>query len=209
MLRIKEVRKSQGLTQSQVADALGIHLSNYNKLENETADISMSRLQQIADVLHCEVVDLMEGHGQARTVTVKQHVAAGIWKESFEWSEDDWYEVAVPHDPEFRGVSLYAAETQGPSMNRVYPDGSAVIYTSVLETAEDLKVGRRYIIEIERSDGLREATIKKLWQDDTGKMWLLPESDDPRYQQPIDVSGAEGDNIRVVGRVVYSVRREP
>lgn len=208
MLRIKDIRKRQGLTQAQVADALGIHLTNYNKLENGTADLSLSRMEQISKVLHVEPSELISTGTGTRKVIVKQGVAAGIWAESPVWSEDEWYDVSVPDDPDLRRFTLHGAEMQGPSMNRRYPEGSALIYTSMVETAEDVIVGKRYIVEIERSDGLREATVKKLWRDEQGKFWLLPESNDPRYQQPIDIDGAEGDVIRIVGRVRYSVQRE-
>lgn len=208
MLRIKEVRKARGLTQAQVADHIGIHLTNYNKLENGQADITLSRLEELANLFKVGVSELVSPTRQMRMVTVKQHVAAGVWSESSMWPEDDWYDVPVPDDPELRKYTLYGAENSGPSMNRRYPDGSALIFTSLVETREHLVPGKRYIIEIERSDGLREATVKQLWKDDGGKLWLLPESTDPRYQQPIPLEGSDGDMIRIVGRIRYAVQRE-
>lgn len=209
MLRIKELRKAKGMTQAQVADELGIHLTNYNKLENGTADLTLKRMEEISKILDCEATDLISVKpAHTRMVTITQGVAAGVWSESTLWDEDQWYEVAVPDAPELRGVKLYGAEVHGPSMNRRYPEGSALIYTSMVERPEALIIGKRYIVEVERSDGLREATVKTLWRDDNGKHWLLPESTDPRYQAPIAVDGAEGDNVRVVGRIRYSVQRE-
>jgi phage repressor protein C with HTH and peptisase S24 domain len=93
-------------------------------------------------------------------------------------------------------------------MNKRYPEGSALIFTSIYETRETPQVGKRYIVETERPDGLREATVKTLWQDETGEHWLLPESTDPRYQQPIKLSDGDGNIVRIVGRVVFSVQRE-
>lgn len=208
MLRIKEIRKARGLTQAQVADKIGIHLTNYNKLENGQADVTLSRLEELADLFKVTVSELLAPLRKMRIVTVKQHVAAGIWSESPVWPEDDWYDVPVPDDPELRNFTLYGAESSGHSMNQRYPEGSALIFTSMLETREKLDAGKRYIVEIERADGLREATVKQLWRDDTGKLWLLPESSDPRYQQPIALEGENGDTIRIVGRVRYAVQRE-
>ncbi|PZR79129.1 MAG: XRE family transcriptional regulator, partial [Stutzerimonas stutzeri] len=31
-LRLKELREARGMTQQQMADAIGMHLTNYNKL---------------------------------------------------------------------------------------------------------------------------------------------------------------------------------
>lgn len=208
MMRLKEIRKSQGMTQQQVADALGLHLTNYNKLENGKTKLSAQQMEQLAKILHCSPSDFISRRSDVRVVPVRQYVAAGIWQESSTWDEEDWYDVAVPDEPEFRHFTLYGAETKGPSMNRRYPEGSALIYTSMMETGESPKPGRRYIIETERSDGLREATVKKLWQDDDGKFWLLPESHDPLHQQPIDLSAGDGEIVRIVGRVIYSVQRE-
>ncbi|MDX0426311.1 helix-turn-helix domain-containing protein [Sinorhizobium meliloti] len=208
MMRLKELRKAQGMTQQEVADALHLHLTNYNKLENGKTELTVGLMERLAEILHCDPVDFISNRGNVRIVRVSQRVQAGTWSESLVWDEDDWYEVAVPDDPAYRHFSLYGAETAGPSMNKRYPEGSALIYTDINETGESPLVGKRYIIERERSDGLREATVKTLWKDESGKFWLLPESSDPRHQEPIDLSGGDGDIVRIVGRVIYSVQRE-
>ncbi|MFN3833757.1 MAG: helix-turn-helix domain-containing protein [Allorhizobium sp.] len=208
MIRLKELREARGLTQQQVADAMGIHLTNYNRLENGVTELNLSKMKALAGILHCEPAELIFNPGHIRVVKVQQHVQAGVWAESNVWPEDDWYEVAVPDDEQWRSLSLYGAETRGPSMNKRYPEGSALIYTSMMDTGEKPQIGKRYIIEIERPDGLREATVKTLWRDDSGVYWLLPESTDPRHQAPIALNGSDGDLIRIVGRVIYSVQRE-
>ena len=93
-------------------------------------------------------------------------------------------------------------------MNKRYPEGTVVICTDAVQTGEEIIPGRRYVVERERSDGLREATIKTLWRDEHGRLWLVPESTDPRYQEPIPLHAAEDDTIRIVGTVRYSVQKE-
>jgi transcriptional regulator with XRE-family HTH domain len=213
MLRIKEVRKARGMTQAQVAQRLGLDLTNYNRLENGKTELTVSRMGQLGEILHCEPSEFLAPpqpvqNDNVRVVTVKQHVQAGQWAENLEWDRSDWYEVAVPADKAFAGLALYGAETKGPSMNKRYNEGSSLIYTNVIETGEAIVPGRRYIVETERPDGLREATVKMLWQDEAGEMWLLPESNDPRFSQPIPLRDAEHHIVRIVGRVVYSVQRE-
>ncbi|MCP4934810.1 MAG: S24 family peptidase [bacterium] len=143
-----------------------------------------------------------------RYVTVKSHVQAGEWAEDLQWDETDWYEVAVPDDPNLRPYTLYGAEARGPSMNKRYPEGTILVFTSAIETQEESQVGKKYIVERERVDGQREATVKTLHQDDSGKHWLLPESTDPLHQQPIEVNADDGDTVRLVGRVRFAVSRE-
>lgn len=208
MMRLKQIRKSRGLTQAEVAAAMGLDLGNYNKLENGHTELTLSKMQQLARILHCEPADFISDRSGVRFVLVRQKVEAGAWSESLEWDPEDWYEVAVPDDDQYKNLNLYGAETSGPSMNKRYPEGSALIYTSIIETGESPQVGKRYIVETERPDGLREATVKTLWKDEAGKKWLLPESTDPRHQQPIDLSDGDGSIVRIVGRIVYSVQRE-
>lgn len=207
-MRLKEIRKKRGLTQQDVADALDLHFTNYNKLENGKTELTLAMMERLAEILKCDPVDLISHRGDVRFVKVTQNIAAGVWSESHTWPEDDWYEVAVPDDAKYRNVNLYGAEASGPSMNKRYPEGSAIIYTSTIETGEHPEAGKRYLIEAERTDGMREATVKMLWRDETGKLWLLPESTDPRFQQPIDLTAGDGEIVRIIGRVVFSVQRE-
>lgn len=143
-------------------------------------------------------------------VKVASHVQAGDWAETWEWSDDEQYEVAVPADPLLNGFRLYGAETRGPSMNRRYSEGTVVVFTNVIETEESPVPGKRYVVQRTRSDGLMEHTVKLLHRDDDGKYWLIPESNDPLYQAPISIETGivDGDEVRIVGRVRYSVSRE-
>lgn len=206
--QLKKIRELSGLTQADVAAALGISTENYNRLEKGKTELTLTKMRTLGEIFHREPVDFISDHGSVRTVRVRQPVQAGQWSESPLWDEDDCYDVVVPDDPEYRSFTLHGAETRGPSMNKRYPEGSAIIYTDIHETGEQFVPGKRYIIEVERPDGLREATVKTLFRDETGKYWLIPESTDPRHQSPIDLSEGDGNIVRVVGKVVYSVQRE-
>ena len=202
------MREARGLTQRQVADAIPLSLPNYNRLENGHTKLNTERMQRLAAIFNCDPLELITEHHPTRTVPVRAYVEAGSWSESWEWEKEDWYEVAVPDDPDLRKYKLFGAETRGPSMNRRYPEGTVLIFTDAIETEEDIEVGKRYIVECERSDGMREATVKTLIADEQGKLWLMPESTDPRHQQPLEVGGNEGDTIRILGRVRYTVQRD-
>lgn len=143
-----------------------------------------------------------------RTVRVAAHVQAGDFVEHWEWPFDDQYDVAVPADANLAQYRLFAAETRGPSMNRRWPERTVVVFSSIEETEESPMAGRRYVVERLRADGLAEHTVKLLHQDDKGHFWLLPESNDPLHQAPIPVTGEDGDQVKILGRVHYSVSRE-
>lgn len=205
---LKRIREMSGKTQAEAAAALEITTENYNRLENGKTELTLKKIRKLAEFFNRQPTEFLESHGNVRSVRVRQFVQAGEWAESFLWDEDDCYDVSVPDDIELRNYTLYGAETRGPSMNKRYSEGSSIIYTSLFETGEMPLPGKRYIVERERPDGLREATIKTLFVDETGKHWLMPESHDPRHQQPISVEGNDGDTVRIVGKVVFSVQRE-
>lgn len=48
---IKKLRELRNYTQQYLADQLEISLSGYGKIERNETDVSLSRLQQIADIL--------------------------------------------------------------------------------------------------------------------------------------------------------------
>lgn len=177
---------------------------------------TIGSLGKLADVLQCQLPWLVGGsldtseNVSLRTVTVAAHVQAGQFAEAWEWNEGDQYPVAVPADPSLEGFKLYAAETRGPSMNRRWPEGTVVVFTNVVETGEMPTKGRRYVVERRRLGGDAEHTVKLLVQDADGKYWLMPESDDPRFQAPISVDEGTGDGdvVTIIGRVRYAVSRE-
>jgi hypothetical protein len=184
-------------------------------VQGKKLSVRTDKLESLARALQLDAKDLglskatsVSGDSAVRRVPVKGFVQAGHWAETWEWSDDDVYSVPVPDDPAFRPFGLHAAETRGPSMNKRYPEKTVLVFTDLIETGAQLELGKRYIVERERADGLREATVKTLWRDDGGKIWLLPESEDPRFQEPIPIDGGEDDTVRVVGRVVYAVSKE-
>lgn len=205
---LKERRLARGLSQAEVADQLGIATENYNRLETGKTELTLKKMERLARILHCRPIDFLVNQAGTRMVKVRASVQAGAWTESNEWPESDWYEVSVPDAEDLRRFPLYAAETRGPSMNKIYPEGTVVVFTAMADRPIDPQPGKRYIVERRRTDGMQEVTIKTLAKDDSGKFWLLPESTDPRFQAPIEINGNDGDTVQIIGNVVYSLRRE-
>lgn len=57
--KIKKIRELRNLTQDYMADALQMSQAGYGKIERDETDISLSRLQQIAEVLKVGFNDLI------------------------------------------------------------------------------------------------------------------------------------------------------
>lgn len=204
--------KELGLKPIPTATSVGLERGFIRDiLRGKKRTLKMDKIEPLARALKMDPDDLglgVLGGMQLRRVRVSGWVQAGLWDESSEFPDDEQYDVHVPKDDSLANFQLYGAEVRGPSMNRRYNEGTVLIFTRIDETGEDFQVGRRYIVERERADGLREMTVKKLWQDGDGTFWLLPESDDPRFQESIPLSGDEHDTIRIVGRVRYHVGRD-
>lgn len=214
--RIRKARLRANIPSvKEAADRLGVPYATYAAHENgsrvpdvETLVFYGKRYRVSVNWLATGAEDAIEAQG-LRRVTVKAHVQAGLWAESWEWPDSDAYDVYVEDLPELKSFRLYACETRGPSMNKKWPEKTVVVFTDVQETLEDPVPGKRYVVERQRTDGQAEHTVKLLHQDDDGRYWLIPESDDLRFQTPISVDdGVEGETIRIVGRVHFSVARE-
>lgn len=178
----------------------------------EEASASFQNVQSVLDAVG---IQLRQNEGEEnepglRRVMVTAHMQAGEWAESWEWEDSQKYPILIPDLPEYRSIRLYAAETRGPSMNKRYPERTVIVFNDVQETGEEPMPGKRYVVERRRVSGECEHTVKTLFLDNDGKHWLLPESDDPRYQSPISVDEGTGDDdtVIILGRVVFSVTRE-
>ncbi len=200
--------RERGLSRDEVADAVEAHPITISKLISGKTPLNSAWLEKFSKLFHVPPEQIIAAGPAVRVVKVRAYVQAGHWSESSDWPEDDWYDVAIPEDPALQTISLFGAETRGPSMNKRYPERTVLVHTSQVETGEDLILGKRYIIERERPDGTRETTVKTLSQDDDGKLWLMPESTDPRFQTAIPLDEELDAVVRVIGRVVYSVQRE-
>lgn len=206
--RIKELMRDRRLSRDDVADALDIHPVTVSKLISGKMQLTVDYLDRFAKLFAVEPSEIIAPKPSTRIIKVRGPLQAGLYHASTEWDEDDWYDVAIPDDPALRSVPLYAGETRGPSMNKRYPERTVLVFAHIEDLPEPLQVGKRYVVERVRADGLREATVKQLWQDETGRLWLLPESSDPRWQEPIPIEGGADDMVRILGRIRYSVQRE-
>ena len=57
--RIRDLRKAAGLSQQQVADALGVDRSAYTYFENGPVDVKLDRLIQLSDIFSVSLDQLL------------------------------------------------------------------------------------------------------------------------------------------------------
>lgn len=59
LMRIREVRKNRGWSQSEMAERLNVALKTYQNLESGATRIDIERLVQIASILGVELIELL------------------------------------------------------------------------------------------------------------------------------------------------------
>lgn len=214
---VKQALAHAGLSQAEATRRLVTRFnwpddrSVLNKMIQSRRGIEISEALQIAELtgypLPREEDQKSDGF---RRIEVAAPVQAGAWSESWEWDDGDRYAVMIPDYPEYRQFRLFAAEARGTSMNRRYQEGTVLVFVDVNETGESPIPGKRYIVERKKASGEAEHTVKLLHADADGQLWLMPESDDPRFQGAISFEeGTEGgDVVAIIGRVIAAVTRE-
>lgn len=125
---------------------------------------------------------------------VKGAVAAGVWREAVEWDDSEWFpytggdHISAPLDRRF------GLRVEGESMNQVYPHGTILDCVSTIGGGREIRSGKRVVVVRTRLNGDLEATVKEYYQDPEGREWLLPRSDNPAFQTPVEI-GKEEDGV--------------
>ncbi|WP_185983002.1 LexA family transcriptional regulator [Aureimonas mangrovi] len=208
--RLSEIMRQRGFSREKLAEAVDAHPITISKLASGTMGMTTKWMEKLGSALGVSPIEILIPPARTRSVQVRGAVQAGAFVESLDWPDrDDWYDVAVPDDERFRHLPLYAREARGTSMNKRYPDGTVLIFTAPWDDHATPEPGARYVVERQRPDGTIEGTVKRLHRDPEGGLWLIAESDDPRWQKPISLDGeVEDEIVRIVGRVRYAVTRE-
>jgi SOS-response transcriptional repressor LexA len=184
--------------------------SLYNFLNGHSealSPITYAKLARTAQVPVSRLTGDLPEPSSPTSVWVVGDVQAGAFREAIEWDRSRWYEIDVPIPRRFQGRAK-ALETRGPSMSIPYPEGTVVLWVSVLDFRPP-RDGDRVIVYQYSNDDSVEATVKKLRITD-GKSWLWPESDHPLHQSPLDIDnpGDSISRIEIVGIVIGSYRSE-
>ncbi len=56
---IKRIRKERDIKQAEIADLIGMHRSNYSKIENGQREISLAAVDKIADYFNISIDELI------------------------------------------------------------------------------------------------------------------------------------------------------
>lgn len=180
-------------------------------LQKENNDIKIGTLTKLANALRCSVADLISGNvtpvALGPNLFVKGEVAAGQWRDAYEWPEDDWQSFTGRSDVTADIQHRFGLRVSGDSMDQIYPEGTIVECVSVFGRAE-IEPGKKVVVLRRKYDQSVEATVKEL-AEINGALWLRPRSSNPIHQS-IDLGKDNGEieETQIIAVVVASVRPE-
>ncbi|MCM8738312.1 XRE family transcriptional regulator [Azospirillum sp. A1-3] len=211
--RIKQLRKSRGLNQAEFAELLGVTQPTVSRWELGKSEPEFDQIVALADLAGETPQQFAFGQQVNEELTLQLvfvvgAVQAGHWVEAVEWNRDEWYSVSLPPHPQYPDIKRFGLEVRGPSMNRVFPEGSVVECLRFEDLGEEPQPNDYVVVERHRADGCIEATVKKLVVMDD-EPWLVPESDHPAFQRPIKLRNGHEDDVETVviaGLVIGSYR---
>lgn len=216
--RLKQARIRAGYTAAKAAaEALGVSPSTYAQHENGIRGFNNDLAARYAAFFRVPVEWIVLGTQRNDPDTfiplgprlyVKGEVAAGVWREAWEFAPDEWEVFTGRADISAPQRQRFGLRVRGESMNMIYPPGT--ILECVQFTDQEIENGKRVIVKRTRDDGGVETTVKEFLTDGEGRVWLVPRSTNPAFQTPIraDEPSQGIAAIEILGIVVASIRPE-
>jgi SOS-response transcriptional repressor LexA len=216
--RLKQAREKAGYSSAaSAADAMGVKPATYAQHENGLRGYPASKAERYGRFFRVAPEWLL--YGKTRNgadfvslgpqLYVKGEVAAGVWRDAWEFDPDEWEVFTGRSDVKAPPRERFGLRVIGDSMNEIYPHGSIIECIAYIGDYE-IPSGKRVVVKRTRHDGSVEATVKELIRTDDGVEWFRPRSTNPQFlafrgDQPEDPSIAR---VEIIGIVVASIRPE-
>lgn len=194
MNNLKAARRAKGLTQVEVAEAIGLTQGGYSFWENGKAKIDKDQLIKLADLFEVST-DYLLGRDTPQTSTegiwipVLGDVAAGIPIEAVEDIVDyEEIDAALAATGDFFGLRI-----KGSSMEPRIREGDVVI----VRKQDDADTGDTAVVMVNGDS----ATVKRIKKESDGSLWLLPNNPayDPLHFSPVEILETP---VHIIGKVV-------
>lgn len=130
-------------------------------------------------------------------VPIVGEVAAGLWMEAALFETENALESTISYDVRFPAQAQYVVRVRGESLNRIAGNGDLLLCVDYLAAGIELKENDLVLVERSRDEGMTiERTAKRL-VNLNGQSELMPESDDPRFQETIVYREGDADHTEV------------
>lgn len=230
--RLKRLRERSGQSMAAIAKGLGLKgASSYQRYETDhlykksslplTTVLALSKLlvgKGSPPITEDEVLSLagLDNLSRLQVRALDDHkivwcigeVAAGVWRDAFEWPRDEWLPFPMALlDKRYPEADRSALRVRGDSMDQLYPDGSYVVFVRLADIGRKPQPGDRVVV-LRHRHGQTEATVKEYTRDGGKRRWLVPRSTNPSHTA-IDLNRKDaGEDFEIVGLVVGSQRLE-
>lgn len=187
-------------TLEHLREATGYEFAPFLAQQMDTVERTLDMLRKYdyqSGQEHLYGGDIIDG------IPVMGEVAAGVWREvQFQAEEPLSVLFLAPTRDQWKG-HLLGAVVRGESLNKIARDGDVLVVESIAETGSEPRDGDLVLVERRRDqNGIIEVTAKRL-----KKAKLVPESDDPRFQKPLQLGEHDGEIVQIIGIVHYIIRQ--
>lgn len=193
MNNLRQARKAKGLTQSEVAHAIGLTQNGYSYWENGKAKIDKDQLLKLAELFEVSTDYLLgntsTSYSKGVRIPVLGEVAAGIPIEAVEDIVDyEEIDSALAATGEFFGLRI-----KGSSMEPRIREGDVVI----VRKQDDADTGDTAVVMVNGDS----ATVKRIKKEPDGSLVLIPNN--PAYDaQHFSPAEIENKPVHIIGKVV-------
>lgn len=189
-----------------LAKALGRHPSAVTTLLAGKRELKARELRTIAQYLDVDVPETgqIQIDHQISTALIVGDVAAGVWSEPGVHFEPIPSTVVV--DTRWPQHAVYLLRVRGTSINRQAREGDLVLCLDAHAAPRDFHNGDWVVAERVDSDGRIETTVKRVVGNRHTGFVLSPDSDDPAFQQPIQLGNHDGEQVRVRAFVLEFIK---
>jgi transcriptional regulator with XRE-family HTH domain len=202
--RIFLARTEAGMTQQQLADATGKTRGAVAQWESGEVRPRHSTLTLIAKATTKSLRWIESGVDEAHSgLWVVGEVAAGLWKEATAMLKP--YSLPVTPDPNYPADAQRLYRIVGNSVNRVAQDGDYIVCLDIL-AANETPVNGDFVVVRRLEHGKAEYTAKRYYREN-GAAKLRPESDDPDFQDDIELIGDDGVEIQITDIVLAKYKQ--
>jgi transcriptional regulator with XRE-family HTH domain len=210
-IRLKQFRDQLGMTLEDMSGRSGFSVSQLSRWESGNNNIPSERLPDLASAYQCRIGDIFEEDDSpfealGPTLYVKGDVQAGVWKDAWQFDEDDWERYTGRADIKVNLRERFGLRVVGESMNAIYPPGTVLDCIAYSGDAV-IPNGKRVIVQRVRNGDETETTVKEYYRDADGIEWLVPRSNNPSFQSSFRADQEEDgiSQAAIIGLVVAAI----
>ncbi len=201
---IRRIRKERGLSAKEFAARIGTSPSQVSRLEKGRRRLTELWLKRIASELDVAINDLL-GEPALLNVIPVTYVAGR--DQGDEVSKADRASLRLPEDDRFLKALRYGVLVGENHAGGRFTQGSIVICAPLQDINEAMALGTHYHVRREGKDGCL-SLICELDQDPSGKLCLVPATDNPSLKTSMPYEGTSSTSVVLAGRVVGAYSKE-